>query len=168
MPDDSVVCEGATSKRKGHFWSWQDGLVLLAIGSVSAPCDGTKVHSNSRIQFASNEFKLVPRKLDPGHSSKVDLRVKIWIEELQIVSILLTLSIFVMLGCNWSSIQWMSQTHQGEFNGHEEQEYVDVQMCRQFGHEDSPRSPYSLILPLVWICQVLFIIQALWNSLQRW
>jgi hypothetical protein len=27
---------------------------------------GTKVWSNSRIQFASNESKLVPRKLDPG------------------------------------------------------------------------------------------------------
>jgi hypothetical protein len=34
---------------------------------------GTKVLSNSRIQFASNESKLVPRKLDPGPSSKVDL-----------------------------------------------------------------------------------------------
>jgi len=26
---------------------------------------GTKVHSNSRIQFASNQYKLVLRKLDP-------------------------------------------------------------------------------------------------------
>jgi hypothetical protein len=34
---------------------------------------GTKVWSNSRIQFASNQFTLVPRKLDPGPSSKVGL-----------------------------------------------------------------------------------------------
>jgi hypothetical protein len=32
----------------------------------------TKVQSNSRIQFASNQSKLVPRKLDPGPLSKVD------------------------------------------------------------------------------------------------
>jgi len=32
---------------------------------------GTKVHSNSRIQFASNQSKLVLRKLDSGPSSKV-------------------------------------------------------------------------------------------------
>jgi hypothetical protein len=30
----------------------------------------TKVKSNSRIQFASIQSKLVPRKLDPGPSSK--------------------------------------------------------------------------------------------------
>jgi hypothetical protein len=36
---------------------------------------GTKVECNSRIQFASNESKLVPRKLDPaGPSSKVGLK----------------------------------------------------------------------------------------------
>jgi len=34
----------------------------------------TKVQSNPRIQFASNESKLVPRKLDRGPSSKVGLR----------------------------------------------------------------------------------------------
>jgi hypothetical protein len=34
---------------------------------------GTMVQSNSRIQFASNQSKLVPRKLDPGPSSKVGL-----------------------------------------------------------------------------------------------
>jgi len=34
---------------------------------------GTKGHSNSRIQFASNQSKLVPRKLDPRPSSKVGL-----------------------------------------------------------------------------------------------
>jgi hypothetical protein len=34
---------------------------------------GTKVESNSRIQFDSNQSKLVPRKLDPGPSSKVGL-----------------------------------------------------------------------------------------------
>jgi hypothetical protein len=34
---------------------------------------GTKVQSNSRIQSASNQSKLVPRKLDPGPSSKVGL-----------------------------------------------------------------------------------------------
>jgi len=34
---------------------------------------GTKVQSNSRIQFASNRSKLVPRKLDPRPSSKVGL-----------------------------------------------------------------------------------------------
>jgi hypothetical protein len=33
---------------------------------------GTRVQSNSRIQFASNQSKLVPRKLDPGPLSKVD------------------------------------------------------------------------------------------------
>jgi hypothetical protein len=33
----------------------------------------TKVESNSRIQFASNQSKLVPRKLDSGPSSKVGL-----------------------------------------------------------------------------------------------
>jgi hypothetical protein len=33
----------------------------------------TKVQANSRIQFASNQSKLVPRKLDPGSSSKVVL-----------------------------------------------------------------------------------------------
>jgi hypothetical protein len=32
---------------------------------------GTKGYSNSRIQFASNQSKLVPKKLDPGPSSKV-------------------------------------------------------------------------------------------------
>jgi hypothetical protein len=32
---------------------------------------------NSRIQFASNQSKLVPRKLDRGTSSKVGLRPKI-------------------------------------------------------------------------------------------
>jgi hypothetical protein len=30
------------------------------------------IWSNSRIQFASNQSKLVPRKLDPGSSCKVD------------------------------------------------------------------------------------------------
>jgi hypothetical protein len=34
---------------------------------------GTKVQSNSRIQFASNQSKLVPRKLDPGPSSQMGL-----------------------------------------------------------------------------------------------
>jgi hypothetical protein len=34
---------------------------------------GTKVESNSRIQFASNQSKLVLRKLDPQPSSKVGL-----------------------------------------------------------------------------------------------
>jgi hypothetical protein len=34
---------------------------------------GTQVHSNSRIQFASHESKLGPRKLDPGPSSEVGL-----------------------------------------------------------------------------------------------
>jgi len=32
-----------------------------------------KVQSNSRIQFDSNQSKLVPKKLDPGPSSKVSL-----------------------------------------------------------------------------------------------
>jgi hypothetical protein len=36
---------------------------------------GTKVQSNSRIQFASNQSKLVPRKLDSGPSSKVGLSI---------------------------------------------------------------------------------------------
>jgi len=36
---------------------------------------GTKVQSNSRIQFASNQSKWVPRKLDAGPLSKVGLRV---------------------------------------------------------------------------------------------
>jgi hypothetical protein len=36
---------------------------------------GPKVESNSRIQFASNQSKLVPRKLDPGPSSKVSLSI---------------------------------------------------------------------------------------------
>jgi hypothetical protein len=35
---------------------------------------GTKVQSNSRIQFASNQSKLVPRELDLGPSAKVGLR----------------------------------------------------------------------------------------------
>jgi hypothetical protein len=34
---------------------------------------GTKVQSNSSIQFASNSSKLVPRKLDPGPSSTVGM-----------------------------------------------------------------------------------------------
>jgi hypothetical protein len=34
----------------------------------------TKVQSNSEIQFASNQSKLVFRKLDLGPSSKVDLK----------------------------------------------------------------------------------------------
>jgi hypothetical protein len=34
---------------------------------------GTKVESNSRFQFASNQSKLVARKLDPGPSSKVGI-----------------------------------------------------------------------------------------------
>jgi len=36
---------------------------------------GTKVQSNSRIQFASNQSNLVPRKLDPVPSFKVGLSV---------------------------------------------------------------------------------------------
>ncbi len=36
---------------------------------------GTKVQSNSRIQFASNQSNLVPRKLDPVPSFKVGLGV---------------------------------------------------------------------------------------------
>jgi hypothetical protein len=36
---------------------------------------GTQVHSNSRIQFASHESKLVPRKSDPGPSPKVSLMI---------------------------------------------------------------------------------------------
>jgi len=36
---------------------------------------GTQVHFNGRIQFASHESKLVPRKLDPGPWSKVGLMV---------------------------------------------------------------------------------------------
>jgi len=43
---------------------------------------GTKVQSNSRIQFASNQSKLVPRKLDPGPSSKVRLRIRLYMLEL--------------------------------------------------------------------------------------
>jgi hypothetical protein len=41
---------------------------------------GTKVQSNSRIQLASNQFKSVPRKLDPGPSSKWALfsNLQIW------------------------------------------------------------------------------------------
>jgi hypothetical protein len=35
---------------------------------------GTKVECNSRIQFASNESKLVPRKLDLRPWSKVGLK----------------------------------------------------------------------------------------------
>jgi len=54
----------------------------------------------------------------------------------------------------------MPQTHQGEFNGHEEQEYVDVQMCRQLDMKTALGVPFSDTFP-VWICQVLFIIQAL-------
>jgi hypothetical protein len=37
---------------------------------------GTKVHSKSRIQFASNQSKLVPRKLEPGPSSKLGIMVR--------------------------------------------------------------------------------------------
>jgi len=37
--------------------------------------DPRQVHSNSRIRFASQESKLVPRKLDPRPSSKVCLMV---------------------------------------------------------------------------------------------
>jgi hypothetical protein len=37
---------------------------------------GPRLHSNSRIQFASDESKLVPRKLDPWPSTKVGLSVK--------------------------------------------------------------------------------------------
>jgi len=33
----------------------------------------TKIQSNSRVQFASNQSKLVPRRLDPGPSSKVGI-----------------------------------------------------------------------------------------------
>ncbi len=36
---------------------------------------GSKVESNSRIQFALNQSKFVPGKLDPGPLSKVVLRV---------------------------------------------------------------------------------------------
>ncbi len=40
---------------------------------------GSKVRSNSRVQFASNESKLVPRNLDPGPAqSKVGLNA-IWL-----------------------------------------------------------------------------------------
>jgi len=39
---------------------------------------GTKIQSSSRIQFASNQSKLVPRKLDPGPSSKVGLSYHLW------------------------------------------------------------------------------------------
>jgi len=36
---------------------------------------GSKARSNSRIQFASNESKIVPRNLDPRSPSKVGLRL---------------------------------------------------------------------------------------------
>ncbi len=36
---------------------------------------GTNVLSNSRIQFASNQSKLVPRKFDPGPLAKVALSI---------------------------------------------------------------------------------------------
>ncbi len=43
---------------------------------------GPKVHSNSRIQFVSNQSKLVPRKLDPGPSSKMmGLRIPLYMLE---------------------------------------------------------------------------------------
>jgi hypothetical protein len=37
----------------------------------------TRVQSSSRIQSASNQSKLVPRKLDPGPSSKVGLNMSL-------------------------------------------------------------------------------------------
>jgi hypothetical protein len=42
---------------------------------------GTKVQSNSRIQYASNQTTLVPRKLDPGSSSKVGLK-EAWLAQI--------------------------------------------------------------------------------------
>jgi hypothetical protein len=38
---------------------------------------GNKVESNSRIQFVSNQSKLVPRKLDPQPLSKVGLTLNL-------------------------------------------------------------------------------------------
>jgi len=49
------------------------GELLIWRTKSQARHQGTKAQSNSRIQFASNQFKLVPRKLDPGPSSKVGL-----------------------------------------------------------------------------------------------
>jgi hypothetical protein len=40
---------------------------------------GSKAGSNSRIQFASNESKLVPKNLEPGHPSKVGSIIPTWV-----------------------------------------------------------------------------------------
>jgi hypothetical protein len=52
---------------KGELLIWRTKRIRL----------GTKVESHSRTQFAVHQSKLVPRKLDPGPSSKVGLRVKL-------------------------------------------------------------------------------------------
>jgi hypothetical protein len=51
------------------------GLDSKKSAKTRAPDLGTKVQSNSRIQFASNQSKLVLRKLDPAPSSKVGLSI---------------------------------------------------------------------------------------------
>jgi hypothetical protein len=48
---------------------------LLILRTKNGAMDQGTTVPNSRIQFASNESKLVPRKLDPLPSSKVGLRL---------------------------------------------------------------------------------------------
>jgi len=61
---------------EGKSIGWDPKTVLkgeLLIWRTKNQAIGTKVQSNSRIQFASNQSKLVPRKLDSGPRSKVGL-----------------------------------------------------------------------------------------------
>jgi hypothetical protein len=53
-----------------HWFLWSDPIDFEQRIRI-----GTKVQSNSRIQFASNESKLVLRKLNPGPCSQMGLRI---------------------------------------------------------------------------------------------
>jgi hypothetical protein len=60
---------------------------------------GPKAGSNSRIQFASNESKLVPRKLDPGHHLK-------WALDFTLTVSLLLNTQKCQTGPIWAALQW--------------------------------------------------------------
>jgi hypothetical protein len=59
--ENELVRTKKISAKRRSSWFGEPRIIRLV----------TKVQSNSRIQFASNQSKLVLRKLDPGPSSKV-------------------------------------------------------------------------------------------------
>jgi hypothetical protein len=67
MENQLVSTQKKKLKRKAHDLKNQDAKL------------GSKSGSNSRIQFASNESKLVSKNLEPGHPSKVGSIIPTWV-----------------------------------------------------------------------------------------